>query len=214
MQEAPLIIGDDGSSPATVYRMGGDFLKAHVIHSRKQRGCSHNINKIYSFAEEYADLDYLLFTVNDVKCTRPIDFPALLEYMKNTPEVGQVQFMRFKGKLGDPKRERADFNWTTREPVKYGEWEQVGYERIRKTNYSFCNMPAITRLHQCDITKGTLERERRKGETKEKFPGIIECMWVRNWHNTGLVNYETDPAQQPFLGLDIDVTNRTKGLKV
>jgi hypothetical protein len=141
--------------------------------------------------------------------------------MEDNPKVGQIQFVHWKGAIGDKKRERAAFNWTEefhkpksrRIPAKFEKSIQVGKERIRKTNYSYVNLPSITRLHQCDITRGTIEREKRSGESPDKYIQNIELRWVKNWYETGLENWEIDPDTQPFLGMDIDIKNRTKGIK-
>ena len=221
--DAPLIVGDDASDENIVdtmvsyYHKQSEDSNGHVLHFRKQRGMSANIKQVYDFAESYLNLDYLFFTVNDFYCTREIDFPALLQFMEDNPKVGQIQFVHWKGELNGKKRERANFNWTTefhkpkkdRNPVEVDEWVQVGEERIRKTTYSFVNLPAITRLHACDITRGTLEAERRKGESPDKYIQRMELRWVKNWYDTGLENWEIDPDTQPFLGMDINITNRT-----
>ncbi len=221
LKKFPLIIGDDGSSEETLKKTKEAFPNAHILHVRKRRGMSANIKQIHDFAEAYLNLDYLYFSINDIICTRPIDFYELLEFMSENPKVGQIQFVRYKGHIGDPKRERANFNWTEefhkpknkRKPVKFGEFIKVGDERIRKTTYSYVNLPAITRLHQCDIARGTIEAERRSNESLDKFIQRMELRWVKNWYDTGLENWETEASKQPFLSLDVDVTRRTEGIK-
>lgn len=220
-KDANIIIGDDASTLENIAEIKRYFAMHPVFHFRKQRGMSANIKQIYDVAEAYYEHDYLFFTVNDFYCTREIDFPALLKFMEDNPKVGQIQFVHYKGKLGDPKRERANYNWTEehhkpkhkRKAAKCGEFIKVGNERIRKTSYSFVNLPAITRLHQCDITRGTVESERRSNESKEQFIQRMELRWVKNWYDTGLENWEIDPTTQPFLGQDIDMTNQTGGIK-
>ena len=209
LKKVPLIIGDDASAHGDVDRMKQFWPDAYITHFVDRAGCSANIQRVYEIAEKRLKLDYLFFTVNDIACTRKIDFKALLNFMEKTPEAGQIQFMRYKGKPGDLKQERAKFNWTTRESIKYGEWIQIGKERIRATNYSYVNLPAITRLNVCDITKGSVGLQ----GSGDKFHQSVELMWVRNWYNTGLVNYETEPKEQPFWGLDFG-GNRTSFLKV
>jgi hypothetical protein len=209
----PIIIGDDASDYKIIEKTRDTFYGCDILHFRKQRGMSANIKQVFDFAEAYLNLDYLFFTVNDYYCTREIDFPALLQFMENNPKVGQIQFVHWKGEIGDKRRERAAFNWTTKAPVDIGKYVRVGKERIRKTNYSYVNLPSITRLHQTDITRGTIERERGAGESADKYIQNIELRWVKNWYDTGLENWEIDPDTQPFLGMDIDITNRTEGIK-
>ena len=219
LMDYPLVIGDDASDKDVLsktqskYCCYTDWDENYILHFRKQRGMSANIKQVVDLCEAYLNLKYLFFTVNDFYNTREIDFPALLKFMDENPKVGQIQMVHYKGVLGDPKRERHAFNWTSGEPEKFGDWKQVGKERLRKTNYSFVNLPAITRLHQCDITRGTIERERRKGERPEKYIQNIELRWVKNWYDTGLENWEIDPATQPFLGMDVDMKNQTDGIK-
>jgi len=208
LKKVPLIIGDDASAHGVVDLMKRYWPDAFISHFTDRAGCSRNIQRVFEIAEERFNLDYLFFSVNDYECTRKIDFKALLKFMEEMSEAGQIQFCHWKGHIGDKKRERANKNWTTGKPLKIVNEFKCGREILIEGNFSYVNLPAITRLNVCDITKGTIGLE----GSGDAFAQKVELMWVKNWHDTGLKNYEVQG--QPFISLDIDITNRTKDLKV
>ena len=202
-----MIIGDDASSPATVSLILEYWPKACLLHFNKRSGCSKNIQSVFDYAEGIG-LDYLFFSVNDFMCTRKIDFKALMDFMEETPEAGQIQMVHFKGRIGDLDRVRAPKNWTTGKSITVERTFPIGKEWLTEANWSFVTLPSITRLNVCDITKGTIGLT----GSGDAFAQKVELMWVKNWYDTGLKNYEVQ--NQPFIGLDIDITNRTPDLKV
>lgn len=208
LKDLPLIIGDDGSCDEVWEKIEKKWPNAHVLHYLTRAGCSANINQVYKKAEELG-LDYLYFSVNDFECVRKVDFTALIKFMDETPEAGQIQFVYWKGDVGDTKQARAGFNWTTREKLKVVKRFSVGKELLWEGNWSFVNLPSIARLNKVDICKGTIGLE---GDG-DKFHQKVELMWVKNWYDTGLKNYQADAYNQAFFGLDRG-GNRTPGLKV
>ncbi len=201
LKDLPLIIADDASPEETVLRIKQNWPWATVIHHPKRKGYPKNVRWLITTAESMG-LDVIYWCTNDIECVRPIDFKSLLGFFEN-PKVGQVQFLHWKGKIGDPKRERANKNWTTKEQIKREPQIYVGKEILVPGNWSWTSYTQMQRLGVTNFGRKAVEKN-PKIEIRMVEAGLI---MMRNWHATGLQNYECQ--DQPFMNQDADGTNNT-----
>jgi len=205
LKKYPFIIADDCSNKRNIDEMKEAWPDAHLLLHNERKGYMLNLKQMFLCAESL-DLDVLYYTSNDMECVREIDFPALIKFYDDK-NVGQIQFLHWKGQIGDPIRERGDFNWTTREPIKKEKPVKVGKEVLVPANWSFTWMSQMTRLKTgINIWDGaTGFSKNEKGAIKG------ELVAVANAERMGLQNYECQ--NQPVFNQDWDAKNRTKKLR-
>jgi hypothetical protein len=206
LKKYPLIICDDATNEKDFAKMKKLWPNALFHHYEKRAGAAKNLRKLFLRAESVLNLDLLFFMVNDMECIRKIDFPALLNFYASHPNAGQMQFVHYKGKIGDESRARRPKNWTTGQPIKKKRAIMVGKERLVPANWSYTNYAQIMPLNKADVCAGACDFA-NKPENHQK----MELTLVKNWHNTGLQNYECQ--DQPFLNMDIGGKKHTKGAK-
>ena len=207
LKEMQLVIADDATNPDDVYKMMKFWPNAHIIRSSRRLGANANIRKMYEYCEKILMADLMLGMPNDFICTRQIDIKPLIKFFDDST-VGQLQFVHWKGKVGDKKRERALKNWTTGKPIETKEPIMVGFETLIEGNWSFNDLPHIIRLNQVDICGPAMGID---AYGDDKMAQKIELLRVKAWYDTGLRNFEIQ--NQAFFNLDWDHGKRTGGYK-
>ena len=197
------IIADDNSEPCMRNYFNSLGLDMTYLWHDKRKGINANLKQMFDSARGRFDL--LLILVNDFVCLREIDIPAIVDFFEDNDKAGQVQMFHWKGKLGDKKRERSMTNWITGKPIKTVQILQAGHETLWEANWVWTDGVNFTRiLKDVDYFKGAIGLPK-----EEKYIKIAEITKGKNFVNTGMKIYEM--ADQPFLHLDHDGKNKTKG---
>lgn len=199
----PWIVADDNSEPCM--RNYFDTLKLNMTYlwNDKRKGINANLKQMFDDARRKFDL--LLIFVNDFVCLREIDIPGVVEFFENNNNAGQVQMFHWKGKIGDRKRERSMINWITNEKIKYCKPVYAGNEVLIKANWLWTDGVNFTRiLKNVDYFDGAIGLPKEENYIKKG-----ELTKGMNFINTGMDIYEMQ--NQPFLHLDHDGTQKTKG---
>jgi len=199
--ELPLVIADDNSHDETIDKMNHFWPNANIVHSKKRVGYPTNVANLILTAQRIG-IDVLYWSTNDIECIRLVDFESLVKFFDN-PNVGQIQFIHWKGKLGDKKRERANYNWTTKNPIERETPVKVGSELLIPANWSWTAYSQMQRLNVGDFIGTAIN----KNPKKEKRMVEAEIIMMNNWYNTGLKNYECQ--NQPFMNQDWKGDNNT-----
>jgi len=198
------IVADDNSEPCMRNYFNSLGLDMTYLWHDERKGINSNLKQM--FDEARGRFDLLLIFVNDFICLREIDIGGIIEFFQKTPEAGQVQMFHWKGKLGDKKRERSMTNWITGEPIKMTtDSIQAGSETLIEANWVWTDGVNFTRiLPDVDYFEGALGLPK-----EEKYIKVAEITKGKNFMNTGMKIYEM--TGQPFLHLDHDGKNKTKG---